>query len=214
MATRLELTGQRFGKLVVIEYAGMDKHSRTLWKCRCDCGKEVIEIGTLLNKGRQNSCGCMKGRYRHGLTHTRLYNAYDNMIKRCYDKRIISYPYYGGRGIKVCDEWLDKKSGRDSFFAWAIQNGYSDDLTLDRIDHEGNYEPDNCRWADRHTQVLNRRVSKSKLGVRGVYERDGRYVASIRPNGKLIHLGTYDTIAQAKAARQDAELEYFGQVLD
>ena len=214
MPDRLQLVGKRFGSLVVMEYAGQDNRSRTTWKCKCDCGREVIVVGSYINRGRQRSCGCKRGRYKHGLTDTKLYNTYDNMVKRCYIITNPKYKDYGGRGITICEEWRDKEHGRENFMNWAFENGYSDDLTLDRIDNNGNYEPKNCRWTDYRTQVLNRRVSRSKLGIRGVYAYGKRYRANIRPNGKLIHLGTFDTIEEAKAERKAAELKYYGKVLD
>lgn len=159
-----DLSGQRYGRLTVVSYAGKEpKHNRATWNCRCDCGKEIVVISNKLTGGVTQSCGCLflerrgAGNRTHGETHTRLYTIWKGMRHRCYSKSRREYPSYGGRGIMVCPEW------RDDFLAfrdWAMANGYDDTLSIDRIDNDGNYEPANCRWADTKQQNNNRRSNR------------------------------------------------------
>lgn len=154
-----DLTGQRFDRLYIIEFAGRDCKKRLLWKCRCDCGKETIVLANKIFTGRTKSCGCLRGELsrkratKHGMYRTRLYNIWANMIQRCKNPKSVSYQYYGKRGIKVCEEW-EKFS---NFADWALNHGYSEELSIDRIDPDKDYEPDNCRWADAIEQGNNKR---------------------------------------------------------
>ena len=160
-----DLTGQRFNHLLVLERVPNDK--KTIWKCQCDCGK-IVNVWAQSLKNGQKSCGCMTkqilSEYRttHGGSHTKLFEIWRNMKDRCYREKHKSYPQYGGRGIKVCDEW---KNDFSAFQKWAFENGYDENAefmkcTIDRIDVNGNYEPDNCRWVDMKTQCNNRTNSR------------------------------------------------------
>ncbi len=153
-----DLTGQKFGRLSVIGFAGMKNH-KSQWVCKCDCGNEVTVSIQGLGKDTR-SCGCLhkeltsKLRKTHGQTNTRLHSIWANMVQRCHNPRNTKYKYYGKQGIKVCEEW---KTSFESFALWASQNGYNDNLTIDRVDYSGDYTPDNCRWADMKTQNNNKR---------------------------------------------------------
>lgn len=172
-----DLSGQRFGKLVVVEYTGKrtEPGHNAIWLCKCDCGKTIEVRGSNLTTTRrpQKSCGCyVKEKARlvnttHGGTHERLYGVWMGMRRRCYDPKIKDYGRYGGRGIKVCEEWKDYSN----FRKWAFDSNYDQyadfqKCTLDRIDPDGNYEPDNCRWVDITEQENNRRNS-TKIEYQG-----------------------------------------------
>ena len=157
-----DITGQRFGRLTVIENVGRDKHRQVIWRCKCDCGKETIIRGYSLRSGNTQSCGCLQDEVRekthrtHGGVRTRLYTIWGGMKTRCLSPNEPCYQYYGGRGIKVCNEWLSF----DAFREWALSHGYRDDLTLDRINVDGNYEPSNCRWLTIQEQQSNKRSNR------------------------------------------------------
>lgn len=158
----IDLTGHRYGRLTVLKRDG-HIHGKTAWICRCDCGKIVRKDANAMRQGYSLSCGCMRRELaairhtKHNHCRTRLYDTYNNMKARCYRKSNHKYPIYGGRGIKICDEWL-KDFGE--FYDWAISHGYREDLTIDRIDNDGDYEPGNCRWVTNKVQSMNRRSNR------------------------------------------------------
>lgn len=159
-----DLTGQRFGNWTVIEKRP-NKGKSVMWLCCCDCGTEREVASTQLMCGASLSCGCkriktLKEKFtKHGMTHTRLYEIYTSMLKRCFNEKSEAYKRYGGIGITVCPEWLGEH-GFENFAEWSISHGYEENLTLDRFPNQkGNYEPSNCRWATVKEQANNRKTN-------------------------------------------------------
>lgn len=166
--------GDKYNRLTVVE-TGLYKGPRRAVRCICSCGKETVVTCSRLINGKIKSCGCLqvesvkKRNFKHGASHTRLHNIWMAMKNRCYNSNYKWFMNYGGRGIIVCDEWRDDFT---MFSDWALSNGYQDTLTIERIDVNGNYCPDNCTWILLEQQPLNQRGRVNKY-----------------TNGERIHMG-------------------------
>ena len=160
-----DMTGKRFGKLLVIKYSHQNpKTFRTYWLCKCECGNKTIVSQSHLHIGKTKSCGCLikqNGKRKHNLCKSRIYRIYSRMKNVCYYKNSKDYMKYGGRGIDICEEWLGE-NGLMNFYNWSIKNGYDEDLSpqecsIDRIDNNKGYSPNNCRWTTLKVQQNNTR---------------------------------------------------------
>jgi len=157
-----DITGQKFGRLTVISKNDRPGHL-TYWNCVCDCGNTAVIAGSRLKNGNTKSCGCLHDESsrkrakmqftKHGMCHTRLSSIWSSMKTRCSNPNARAYKWYGARGITFCDDWNEF----EPFMEWALANGYSDNLTLERIDVNGNYEPENCKWIPFSEQGKNTR---------------------------------------------------------
>jgi hypothetical protein len=184
-----DLAGQRFGLWTVISRVPRTKRGgASRWLCRCDCGNEKVVDSATMKAGHSRSCGCKSvewsasARKTHGLSGTRIHRIWKNMRKRCLSVNAPRYSDYGGRGITICPEWSDFQV----FYQWAMANGYTDDLTIERIDVDGNYEPSNCTWIPGAEQSRNRRITfRDADGVPWYLKARGNGINDINFNQRL-----------------------------
>ncbi len=208
MGFRKDKTGMVFGRLTVLNYAGMSIHHKSLWLCNCECGNAATINACSLISGSTVSCGCyLKERItKHGSCKKSSYNTWKSMIARCTHTQNKDYPKYGAVGVTVCPEWLEYLN-----FEKDMGEPVGDE-TLDRINPYGNYTKENCRWAGVQTQNRNTRVREgSKTGVIGVsVTHNNKYTAKITHMKKSYYSKVYPTIEEAAQARKDLELKYWG----
>ena len=187
-ANFIDITGMKFNRLTAIEYAGQGSCGAR-WKFKCDCGNEIVTSSYPVRNGKTKSCGCWNNenkhnRYRiHGMHKTKLYSAWTHMKQRCLNPKCASYKDYGGRGISICSEWVDDFT---SFRDWAYENGYSEELTLDRIDNNKGYYPENCRWVSMETQENNKRNNHFYL-----YKGEKKTLSQIANENKISRNSLY-----------------------
>lgn len=187
MTKLIDLTGQKFNRLTVIERAENRQCCVPVWRCVCDCGKEKFVRGKNLRSGAVKSCGCLlKDNVPakcNGLSHTRLYRKWWGMKRRCGDPNDTHYKDYGGRGIKVCEEW---KSDFLAFYEWAMSTQTDESLTLERIDVNGDYCPENCTWATRKEQANNRRMCRM-ITYQGRTQNLMQWCTELGLNYQIVH---------------------------
>lgn len=204
----IDRTGQRFGRLLVIEDAGRNAFKKVLWRCACDCGKDINVPAGALVTGNTTSCGCyLKAQItKHGGWKKSSYNTWRAMMRRCTNSNDKDYPKYGAKGIKVCRQWYD-------YLQFERDMGEPlGEETLDRIDPYGDYTPENCRWASLPVQARNIRLhSKSKTGYIGVSEvYAGRWMAKVSKGKKAFYSKVFATVEEAAAARKELERLHWG----
>jgi hypothetical protein len=206
----IDRTGQRFGRLIVLQRVGRTAYQKIVWRCLCSCGQETIVSSGSLASGNTVSCGCyLKERItKHGGYGKPSFNSWRAMIRRCTISTDKDYPRYGAVGVTVCPEWLDYK-------VFAADMGEPEGKeTLDRIDPYGGYSKTNCRWASPVVQARNIRTRKSsKSGVNGVVKiYNGKWMASITAGRKRYYSQVFSTVEEAAAARKELELLHWGVV--
>ena len=215
--------GDTFGRLTVIEYVGIKNHSK-YYKCLCNCGKEKEISGTNLRTGRSKSCGCIAvekmANYNHNIKRKyidvqipyedvrSLYNRYRLIISRCYNQDDKNYKNYGGRGITVCDEWLPENDGERNFILWSVENGYKRELTIDRIDNDSGYSPQNCRWTTYKVQTSNQRHSRAiSVCVINLFTSEKFIFPSISKADEFIN-GHYTGVLKRKMNNKNKSCKY------
>lgn len=189
MSNFKDLTGQKFALLTVKSRAANSTSGKAYWNCVCDCGNQTVVSGTNLRSGAVKSCGCLvrKKKDTHHLSKTRLYRIWKAINNRCEKEKLWAYKYYGAKGIRVCPEW---EKDFMSFYKWATSNGYGEDLTIDRIDNNSDYSPENCRWVSRKVQANNRSFCKM-IEYNGKVQTLMQWCEELNLNYKRVHSRMY-----------------------
>lgn len=197
-----DISGMKFGRLTVIEratdFVSKRGNKSSAYLCKCECGKYVVVRTSDLKDGTTKSCGCLRKemmsgkQFVHGKRHERIYSIYSDMKKRCYNSKYKEFYLYGGRGIKICDEWIGEH-GFENFYEWSLENGYSPNLSIDRINTNKGYSPENCRWTDNITQANNRRNS-----IRVYYNHQYMTISELSKRTGYTYGGIYDMIKRGK----------------
>jgi hypothetical protein len=175
-----EMIGKTFGRLFVVAHKGSDKNGQSIFRCKCSCADDrVVEVlGNSLKSGNTQSCGCLnkENTSTHGLSNHPMYGIWKSIIQRCCNHNDNGYPNYGGRGITVCDAW---RNDPQVFYDWSMSHGYRPGLSIDRIDNDRGYSPDNCRWATDHEQAQNKRNNKLTPDLVRAIREDPRLYSEI-----------------------------------
>jgi len=224
MPAFIDITGQKYGRLTAIKIVSTgSRKKKGKWLFRCDCGNEIVCAACGVKSGNTKSCGCLKrekshktgvrtiklihqNQITHNMTGKRIYRIYKNMKTRCYNPKTKCYPHYGGKGIKICNEWLNDPC---TFINWALSHGYNDSLTIDRIDSDGDYCPENCRFITQAMQTQN--TSRNRFielnGVKKTVSQWAReYGISPDPIYELIGKGISPVDAMLKKIPQEKNI--------
>lgn len=174
-----ENIGKKINMLTIKKLSHIKGKYDKYYLCRCECGNEKVIVYRSLKAGVTKSCGCLaiKTATKHGFSNHKLYFVLQGMIERCTNSNHRAYCRYGARGISVCDEWIKDKN---SFFTWAINNGYQEGLSIDRIDNDKGYYPDNCRWTTDSEQNINKHYKRSKSGYKNIELINKKYRVEIK----------------------------------
>lgn len=201
----IDRTGQRFGKLVVIERSGANNPKKVLWSCQCDCGKKLNVVAGSLVTGNTTSCGCVTPNFKHGGWKKSSYNTWRAMMRRCYNPQDKDFKRYGALGVTVCSDW-------HTYTNFAADMGEPEGTqTLDRVDPYGGYNRINCRWASITQQNRNLRVRPtSKSGYTGVHQKGGKWYGEITVRKKKYYSRACSTVEEAAAARKELERLHWG----
>lgn len=186
MSRKIDLSGQEFGYLTALEPDNNPENKRTKWICMCNCGALVSVDSYRLRAGITKSCGCKRYETKnktHGMRHTRIYEIWCGVKKRCYNKNSKNYANYGGKGVAMCDEW---RNDFYAFYLWSMDHGYKDDLMIDRINNSGDYSPENCRWIT-HSEQQRNRTNNIFIEKDGVKKTVGEWASEMNVNAKIAY---------------------------
>jgi hypothetical protein len=204
------LEGQKFGRLVAMEPHGSNKHGAITWRCDCECGNSKVVVGFQLTNGKTKSCGCLREdvarnmNASHGMSKTPTYRAWTNMISRCYNEKVRSFAIYGALGVRVCDDWLESF---ESFY--ADMGSKPAGKSLDRIDSDGDYKRENCRWATASQQAANRgRPVNNTSGEKNVVIRHGKFIVQVRAERTLAYSGVFNDLELAQLVAEEARNKF------